>query len=121
MSRIFVAVFFLLSLAVPQALAGDLLSAGEIRNIVPGNWSGTWKKSSLVLSVTANGTIRGRYAGIPASGTWTIKRKGGGDRFCLTFRSIVTDTKCGELRRKGNNVLYGFSKRGTPRLWLRRS
>ena len=29
----------------------DQLSAGEIRSIVPGNWSGTYKRSSLVLTV----------------------------------------------------------------------
>ena len=29
--------------------------------------------------------------------------------------------KCGELYRKGNNVLYGYLNKGKARLWLRRS
>ena len=120
MRRTIFSALILLSL-VPQALADDMLSAHEIRKMVPGNWSGTYKESSLTLSVSADGTLSGRYAGISASGSWTIKRKTNGARFCLTFRAIVTETKCGELFRKGNSVIYGFSKRGKARLWMRRS
>ena len=114
----FLILFF--SLAVSPAFA-EQLSAGEIRSIVPGSWSGTYKGSSLVISVARNGTLEGRYAGIAAHGTWTIKWKADGARICMTFRSVITDTKCGELHRKGNNIIYGFSKRGSPRLWLKRS
>jgi hypothetical protein len=121
MQRILIAILLLLLVGAHPALAGDMLSAHEIRRIVPGNWSGTYKDTSLSLSVRANGTVKGRYGGIAASGSWTVKRKDDGARFCLTFRLIISDTKCGELYRKGNNVLYGFSKRGKPRLWLRRA
>jgi len=121
MQRLVIAILILsFSSAVSQAFA-DQLSAGEIRRIVPGSWSGTYKRSSLVLIVAHDGTVKGRYAGIAARGTWTVKRKPDGGRICLTFRSIVTDTECGELYRKGNDIIYGFSKRGSPRLWLKRS
>jgi hypothetical protein len=121
MIRILAAVFISLSLAVPQALAGDRLNAREMRQVLPGDWSGNYKRASLVLSVSADGTVSGRYAGIPARGRWTTKRTRDGDRICLTFYSIISDTKCGELFRSGNSVLYGYFKRGKPRLWLRRS
>jgi hypothetical protein len=121
MARILAAALICLSLAAPQALAADRLDAREIRKVVPGNWSGTYKKASLVLSISANGKVRGRYGGIPASGSWTTRRIKGQDRICLTFASIISDTKCGELFRQGNNVLYGYLNRGKPRLWLRRS
>ncbi|HTN98777.1 MAG TPA: hypothetical protein VL101_17505 [Nordella sp.] len=89
--------------------------------MVPGNWSGTYKDSAIVLSIAADGTVKGRYAGITATGRWTTKRVRGGDRFCLTFSSIISATKCGELFRRGNSVLYGYVNRDKPRLWLRRS
>jgi hypothetical protein len=121
MTRILAAALISLSLAAPPALAADRLSAGEMRKVVPGNWSGNYKKSSLVLSIGADGTVRGSYAGIPARGRWTTRRIKGQDRICLTFASIISDTKCGELFRQGNNVLFGYLNRGKPRLWLRRS
>src|SRR5688572_18564850 len=114
---ILIAVF----LATPQALAADRLSASEMRKVLPGNWSGNYKKSSLVLSIGADGTVRGSFAGIPARGRWTTRRIKGQDRICLTFASIISDTKCGELFRQGNNVLFGYLNRGKPRLRLRRS
>ncbi len=121
MIRILAAILFALSFAVPHAQAGDRLNAREIRSLLPGNWSGSYKKASLVLSVGADGTVKGRYNGIPASGRWTTKRAHDGDRVCLTFTAIISDTKCGELFRKGNSALYGYLNRGKPRLWLRRS
>ena len=121
MIRILSAVVLSLSLAASQTLAADRLSAGEIRKVILGSWSGNYKKASLVLSIAADGTVEGRYGGIPATGSWTTKRTPDGDRICLTFRSIISDTKCGELYRSGNNVLYGYLNRGKPRLWLRRS
>ncbi|WP_119271505.1 hypothetical protein [Taklimakanibacter deserti] len=121
MNRILAALIVSFSLAVPQAFAADRLDAREIRQVVPGTWSGNYKKASLVLTIAADGTVRGRYNGIPASGRWTTKRTSDGDRICLTFSSIISDTKCGELYRKGNSTLYGYLNRGKPRLWLRRS
>lgn len=121
MIRIFAALLLPLTLAAPQALAADQLSGREIRQIVPGNWSGTYKESSLVLSIAADGTVKGSYAGIPAKGRWTTKRMRNGDRICLTFSSVISATKCGELFRKGNSVLYGYINHGKPRLWLKRS
>ena len=122
MLRALVSFLLVLSLAVPTALASDKLSAREIRRIVPGNWSGTYKEQPIRLSVTAAGRVTGSYAGLSAHGTWSITRRSDGDRLCLTFQSIITTTKCGELFVRGNNVLYGFIKRGGgPRLWLRRS
>ena len=97
------------------------LCASRMRSAVPGNWSGSYKKASLILSIGADGSVRGSYAGIPASGRWSTKRANDGDRICLTISMIISDTKCGELFRKGNNVLYGYLNRGKPRLWLRRS
>ncbi len=110
-----------LSVAVPQAFGGDRLSAREIRSVVPGNWSGNYKKASLVLSIAADGTVKGRYAGIAATGSWTTVRTPRGDKICLTFSAVISDTKCGELFRNGNNALYGYLNRGKPRLWLKRS
>jgi hypothetical protein len=121
MKHILAAALFSFALAAPHALAADRLDAREIRQLVPGNWSGTYKNSSLVLSIRADGTVRGRYAGIAAKGSWTTRRIKGKDRICLTFASIISDTKCGELFRQGNKVLYGYLNRGKPRLWLRRS
>src|SRR5262245_1052127 len=121
MTRMLAAVFLALCLAAPHAFADDRLNAREMRSVVPGNWSGNYKKASLVVSIAADGTVRGSYAGIPATGRWTTTRAHDGDRICLTFRSIISQTKCGELFRKGNNVLYGYLNRGKPRLWLRRS
>ncbi|MGE0008156.1 MAG: hypothetical protein AB7S92_21555 [Parvibaculaceae bacterium] len=121
MQRTLMAILFLLLPGASPAFSGDMLSAHEIRRIVPGNWSGTYKDTSLSLSVRADGTMKGRYGGIAASGSWAVKRKADGARFCLTIRLIISDTKCGELYRKGDNVLYGFSKHGKPRLWLRRA
>ena len=89
--------------------------------VLPGTWAGNWKKASLVLTIGADGTVKGRYSGIAARGRWTTKRAHDGDRVCLTFYSIVSDTKCGELFRQGSNVLFGYLNRGKPRLWLRRS
>jgi hypothetical protein len=120
MIRILAAVFFSLSFAGLPALAADRLDAREIRKVLPGNWSGSYKKSSLVLSITADGTVAGRYAGIPATGRWTTKRAPDGDRVCLTFSSLISETKCGELFRTGNSILYGYLNRGKPRLWLKR-
>lgn len=120
MHKVLIALFGYLLLAVPSALADDRLSAHEMRKVVPGTWSGNYKKSSIMLSIKADGTVSGRFAGIPARGSWSTKRARDGDRICLTFRAIVSDTKCGELFRKGNNVLYGYLNRGKPRLWLRR-
>ena len=122
MARSLTLIILFLVFIAPQALADDRLSAGEMRNAVIGDWSGTWKSSSLQLSIAADGSVRGRYAGISASGSWTTKRAHDGDRFCLTFRAmLLSDTKCGELLRRGNNVLYGYLNRGKPRLWLKRS
>lgn len=121
MIRILTAVLLAFSLTAPQTLAADRLSAREIRKVIPGNWSGNYKKASLVLSIATDGTVKGHYAGIPATGRWTIRRTPDGDRICLTFSLVISDTKCGELFRKGNGVLYGYLNRGKPRLWLRRS
>ncbi len=121
MIKILAAALVSLSVALPQAFGSDRLSAPEIRNVVPGNWSGNYKKASLVISVAADGTVSGRYAGIPARGSWTIKRTPRGDKICLTFSAVISDTKCGELFRNGNNILYGYLNRGKPRLWLKRS
>lgn len=121
MARILTAFLIALSLMATGAFAGDRLNAREIRKVMPGNWSGNYKKASLVLSIAADGTVKGSYAGIPAKGRWTTKRTPDGDRICLTFSSIISDTKCGELFRRGNNTIYGYLNRGKPRLWLRRS
>lgn len=121
MVRILAAFLISLSLFAPRAFADDRLDAREIRQVVPGNWSGSYKKASLVLSIAADGTVKGSYAGIPARGHWTTKRTHDGDRICLTFSAIISDTKCGELFRKGNSVIYGYLNHGKPRLWLRRS
>lgn len=121
MLRILTAGFILLSLTAPQALADDRLNAREMRQVMPGTWSGNYKKASIVLSIAADGSVTGRYNGIPATGHWTTKRAPDGDRICLTFSAIISDTKCGELFRKGNSTLYGYLNRGKPRLWLRRS
>lgn len=121
MTRILAVVFLALFLATPHALADDRLNAREMRSVMPGNWTGTYKQASLVLSITADGSVSGSYAGIPATGHWTSKRMHDGDRICLTISVIISDTKCGELFRKGNNVLYGYLNRGKPRLWLKRS
>jgi hypothetical protein len=122
MTRFLAFCLIFLSLAVPQAFADDRLSAGEMRTIVVGDWSGRWKTSSLALSIAADGSVNGRYAGIPARGSWTTRRGDEGAEFCLTFRSILgSDTKCGKLFRRGNDVLYGYLKSGKPRLWLKRS
>jgi hypothetical protein len=122
MSRVLVAFFLALLLAAPHALADDRLNAREIRSILPGKWSGSYKTDSLVLTVTSDGIVRGRFGGIAATGRWTTKRVGNGDRVCLTFSVLmISETKCGELFRRGNNILYGFLNRGKPRLWLRRS
>jgi hypothetical protein len=120
MKRIFAAIFLLLAFVVPQALADDRLNAREMRSVVPGNWTGNYKKDSLVLSIGADGSVKGSFAGMRATGRWTTKRAHDGDRICLTFSMIISDTKCGELFRKGNNILYGYLNRGKPRLWLRR-
>jgi hypothetical protein len=121
MTRILAALFLLLSLAVPPALADDRLSAREMRQVLPGNWSGNYKKDSITLAIAPDGTVKGRLGRIPAGGRWTTMRAPDGDRICLTFYAIVSDTKCGELFRKGNSVLYGYLNRGKPRLWLRRN
>ena len=121
MIRILAAVFISLLLAAPQTLAADRLDAREIRKVLPGNWSGSYKKSSLGLSIAADGTVKGYYSGIPASGRWTTKRAPDGDRVCLTLISLISETKCGELFRSGNSIIYGYLNRGKPRLWLRRN
>ena len=121
MTRFIALLFLALSLAVLPALADDRLDAREMHHVMPGNWSGTYKTTSLTLSITADGSVRGSYGGIPASGRWTAKRMNDGDRICLTISAIISETKCGELFRKGNNVIYGYLNRGKPRLWLRRS
>lgn len=121
MFRILAAAFILLSLTAPEALA-ERLTAPQIRKAVPGKWSGTYKQSSIVLQINADGTVTGRYGSMPARGSWTTKRSSKGDEICLTFRAVIlSDTKCGELFRRGNNILYGYLNRGKPRLWLRRS
>lgn len=121
MVRMLAVVLFSLSLPVPLSFAADRLDAREIRKVIVGNWSGNYKKATIVLSIAADGTVKGSYSGIPARGSWTTKRASDGDRICLTFSSIISDTKCGELFSKGNRVLYGFLNRGKPRLWLRRN
>jgi hypothetical protein len=120
MMRILAAFFISGLLTAPQALAAERLDAREIRKALPGNWSGSYKKSSLVLSITADGSVAGRYAGIPAAGRWTTTRAHDGDRVCLTFSALISETKCGELFRSGNSILYGYLNRGKPRLWLKR-
>jgi hypothetical protein len=121
MRPILIAMGILVSLVRP-VLADDQLGAAEIRKVVPGNWSGTYKNTSLVVAVSADGAVKGRYGGIAASGSWSVKVKPAGARLCLTFQSVISETKCGELYRKGNNVLYGFTKPdGTHYLWLKRS
>ena len=122
MSRALAAFLLISFLAVPHALADDRLNAGEMRSILPGSWSGSYKTDSLVLTIAADGSVRGRFSGMAATGHWTTKRMRDGDRVCLTFSALIlSQTKCGELFRKGNNVLYGYLNRGKPRLWLRRS
>ncbi|WP_119390596.1 hypothetical protein [Taklimakanibacter lacteus] len=121
MTRLLAFCLLVLCLAAPGALADDRLSSGEMRKAVLGDWSGRWKSTSLSLSIRGDGSVKGRYAGIPARGSWAVKRRGSGDEFCLTFRSILgSDTKCGELFRQGHGVIYGYLKRGKPRLWLKR-
>lgn len=121
MARFLISCLLFLSVLAPQAWADDRLSSGEMRKVVLGDWSGRWKSTSLSLSIRSDGSVKGRYAGIPARGSWVVKRRGSGDEFCLTFRSILgSDTKCGELFRQGHGVIYGYLKRGKPRLWLKR-
>jgi len=120
MTRILAAIFLALTVAASPAHADDRLNAREMRRVLPGNWSGSYKQASLVLSIAADGSVSGTYAGIPARGRWTAKRMNDGDRICLTISAIISETKCGELFRKGNDVLYGYLNRGIPRLWLRR-
>jgi hypothetical protein len=122
MIRRLAAILFVLPLAVPSALADDRLNAREMRQVMPGTWSGNYKKDSITLSIGTDGTVKGRLGRIPASGSWTTMRASDGDRICLTFHAIIiNDTKCGELFRKGNSVVYGYLNRGEPRLWLRRN
>jgi hypothetical protein len=121
MLRVLAAIFLSLCFAVPHALADDRLDAAEMRKVMPGTWFGNYKKASLVLAIAADGSVRGRYSGIPATGHWSTKRATDGDRICITFSSIISETKCGELFRKGNNTLYGYLNRGKPRLWLKRN
>jgi hypothetical protein len=121
MIRFLAAAFLTLSFLASHAFADDRLSAREMRSVMPGNWSGTYKQDPLVLSIGADGSVRGRYGRISASGSWTTKRMPDGDRICLTFSMIISDTKCGELFRKSNNVIYGYLNRGKPRLWLKRN
>ena len=121
MIRIIAAAILALSLAALPALADDRLNAREMRSMLPGNWTGTYKTASLVLSIAADGSVTGTYSGIPATGRWTTRRMNDGDRICLTISAIISDTKCGELFSRGNNVLYGYLNHGKPRLWLKRS
>lgn len=88
---------------------------------MPGNWSGTWKGTPLVLSISADGSVKGRYGSISATGRWTSNRAHDGDRICLTFTAVISATKCGELFRQGKDSLYGYINRGKPRLYLRRN
>jgi hypothetical protein len=121
MFRVLAAILISSFLTAPQALADDRLSGREMRQVMPGNWSGNYKKASIALSIAADGSVKGRYNGIPATGRWSVRRASDGDRICLTFTALISDTKCGELFRKGNSTLYGYLNRGKPRLWLRRS
>src|SRR5262245_17338369 len=122
MSRALAAFLLTSFLAAPHALADDRLDGREMRSVLPGSWSGSYKTDSIVLTITADGSVRGRFSGMAATGHWTTRRMRDGDRVCLTFSAvIISETKCGELFRKSNNVLYGFLNRGKPRLWLKRS
>lgn len=114
---------FLLSLALwaPHAFAADRLDAREMRKVMPGNWTGTWKGTPLVLSISADGSVKGSYGGMSATGRWTSTRARDGDRICLTFSAVISATKCGELFRQGNRSLYGYINHGKPRLYLRRT
>ena len=96
MIRILAAVVLSLSLAASQTLAADRLSAGEIRKVILGSWSGNYKKASLVLSIAADGTVEGRYGGIPATGSWTTKRTPDGDRI---LPDVQIDHQRHEMRR----------------------
>lgn len=121
MIRALATVLLALTLWAPQAFAADRLDGREMRKVMPGNWSGTWKGSSLVLSIGADGSVKGTYNGINATGSWSVKRARDGDRICLTFSAVVSATKCGELFRRGNNSIYGYINHDKPRLYLRRS
>ncbi len=121
MIKTLAAIAVMVVVAVPQAFGDERLTASEIRKVAPGNWSGHYKGTPLKLSIATNGTVTGRYAGIPARGHWGVKGSAKGDKFCLTFSATVSQTKCGELFRKGDNIVYGYLNRGKPRLRLTRS
>lgn len=121
MNRTFAALLLSLTLAAPQALAADRLDAREMRQVMPGNWSGRFQDATFVISISADGTAKGHYGGMAISGRWSTKRVKNGDRICLTVSSIIAATKCGELFRQGNNVVFGFVNHDKPRLWLKRS
>lgn len=121
MIRTLAALLLSLTLWAPQAFAADRLDAREMRKVMPGNWTGSWKGTPLVLSIAADGSVKGSYGGMSATGKWSVKRAHDGDRICLTFSAVVSATKCGELFRQGNNSIYGYINHDVPRLRLRRS
>lgn len=92
------------------------LSGSEIRAAAPGKWSGSYRNVPMRLNIARGGRVDGYFAGVPRSGTWRVT----GNQFCLTFRAITdVKTRCGAIHMNGK-TLYGFFKKGKPRLFLKR-
>jgi hypothetical protein len=112
-----VAALLAASVLPSDALADRKLSGSEIQAAAPGQWSGSYKNVPLQLTIVEGGTVAGRFAGVPHSGTWRVS----GSQFCLTFRALsAVKTKCGNVHLNGNKLYGFFTKKGRARLYLTR-
>jgi hypothetical protein len=117
-SQVGCVVAVLLAMAAPDAAFADRkLSGSEIRAAAPGSWSGSYKSVPLQLTIVPGGKVKGRFAGIPHSGSWRVS----GSQFCITFSALSeVKTKCGAVHMNGNRLYGFFNKKGKARLHLTR-
>jgi len=69
--------------AVPESWAGEALSPGEIRRLVPGTYQGIYKdRIPIQVQVSRDGSLRAHATGKFDEGRWSVER----GRLCVMFK-----------------------------------
>lgn len=110
--------FVLLSSGPAWAAQGrQTLSAGELKELFPGQFTAVWKdKQTLQIDAGRNGDVHGSTGVLSSSGRWSVR----GNELCLSFGMWTgKDVRCGPVIKDGGWYLGLIRNDGRPRLRFR--